>query len=94
LVVSALARWQAGDRWWLEARANGVLNDDRIRTAALLVGAGYTFEPVWTGAASARPSNVHLNEVTLLAGANIVNSFGSETGGHAVSNIGVICCRG
>lgn len=80
VVLSAMARWKLNDLWCLESRVNGAANSDKINTLGWLFGAGYTFEPSWTSTDSFRPGNVHLNEVTVLGGANICNSFGSETG--------------
>ncbi len=79
LVLSAMARYRLTDNWWLESRFNTARNRDKINTGSIMLGAACTLEPAWSGG-HAREVNVHVNEVTLLGGANIVNSFGSETG--------------
>lgn len=81
LVLSALARWRLNDVWWVEVRGNGVVNDNQIRTAGLLLGVGRNFESSWTG--ESIPAGIKLNEATVLGGMNIVNNFGSPRSGAA-----------
>ncbi len=79
LAVSMLARWRLRDAWWVEARANGILNDDRINTGGLLLGVGHDFESAWSG--DPVPAGIWLNEAAVLGGKNIVNNFGSPSSG-------------
>ncbi len=80
LLLSAMARLRLTERWRLESRINGAVNRDKVNTLGILFGAGYEFDRSWTSDETPRPGNINLNEVSVLGGRNIVNSFGSELG--------------
>lgn len=82
-LLSISATWYLADRWMLQARANITETATSFDTMTLLFGLGYQLAPppvpgpLTQAPAQAAPPTK--NEITVLFGQTIVNSFGSES---------------
>ena len=86
VLYSATATWSATGRWLYQVRLDHVETKKSIDTTELVVGVGYRLdkdgESVYRGSES-RPA-AKRDELTVFAGATIVNSLGSEND-HSVA---------
>ncbi len=84
LIYSLAAAVQVNDRWALQLRLNRVDARKQFDTNTWLLGIGYQLDGAPARSSVAAPYATTLpNEVTILAGQTIVNSFESERGGAA-----------
>ncbi|CAG4917664.1 hypothetical protein [Paraburkholderia saeva] len=83
VVYSARVSWYSTQRWTANLQLNHVQVANGPSTTAVMLGAGYQLDaPDMSGPrdfALPRTPNVTNNEVTVMAGASILNSPGSET---------------
>ncbi|OLL27734.1 hypothetical protein BTH42_31490 [Burkholderia sp. SRS-W-2-2016] len=83
VVYSARASWYASSRWTANLQVNRVQVTSGASTTAVLVGVGYQLDAPDTPGprdfALPRTSKVTNNEITLMAGATILNSLDSQT---------------
>jgi hypothetical protein len=79
-MISAAATWHLENNLLLELRSNWVKGPSGFDTVSALVGVGYHFEPALEPLNKKAASSQHEtpNEITVLAGQTIVNSFGSQ----------------
>lgn len=79
-MLSAAATWHMESNLLLELRSNWVRGPNGFDTVSVLAGIGYHFEPDLEplDATIATPEQMEPNEVTLLGGQTIVNSFNSQ----------------
>ena len=82
-VYSARATWYTSHRWTANLQLDRVQVDHGPSTTALMVGVGYQLDapdtPGQRDWALPRAHNVTNNEITLMAGETILNSFDSPT---------------
>ena len=80
MIYSAAAQWQWHPRWFLSLRANHVRTYGSFDTNAVLLGVGYRWE---AGLIDEEPipgvTPTARNEINLLIGQTVVNSFASES---------------
>lgn len=80
-ICSASATWQTHERWLFQLRSNWVETFNNIETFSALIGVGYQLEDASTAQPSAGSppplAEKADNEITLFAGATIVNSLDS-----------------
>lgn len=83
VVYSARATWYSSHRWTANLQLNHVQVTNGLSTTAIMLGVGYQLDSPETPGprdfALPRTQKVTHNEVTLLAGATILNSLESET---------------
>jgi hypothetical protein len=83
VVYSARATWYSSRRWTANLQLNHVQLTNGPTTTAVLLGIGYQLDgpdtPGQRDFALPRSQKVTNNEVTLMAGATILNSFESQT---------------
>jgi len=79
-MISAAATWHLENNLLLELRTNWVKGPSGFNTVSALAGIGYHFEPALKplDTKAARSQQEMPNEVSLLAGQTIVNSFESQ----------------
>lgn len=72
VIYSAGLTWYAANRWLFHLRANRIETDTDVDTTLFLLGVGYQLD------APVRRENTTNNEIALLLGRTILNSFESE----------------
>ena len=81
-MVSYSATWYTAERLFFQMRMNWIVTAGSIDTRSLLLGIGYQLAPISSpGPLTEAPpqrEDTMKNEVTLLCGQTILNSFGSE----------------
>jgi hypothetical protein len=82
-VISSLAAtWRATGSWLYQLSLNRIVTTHSLDTTTLIAGVGYRLQPdssaSFNGTSSGNRSASGRNELTLLAGQSIVNSFESE----------------
>jgi len=89
VLYSATATWSGAGRWLYQVRLDHVETKKSIDTTELVFGVGYKLdkddESVYRGS-EARPA-AKRDELTLFAGATIVNSLGSENDNSVAASI-------
>ena len=80
VMISAAATWHMENNLLLELRSNWVKGPSGFNTVSALAGIGFHFEPALEplDAKKIAPEQKMSNEVTLLMGQTIVNSFSSQ----------------
>jgi hypothetical protein len=86
VLYSATATWSATGRWLYQVRLDHIETKESIDTTELVFGVGYKLDKDDASVyrASASQPAAKRNELTVFAGATIVNSLGSESD-HAVA---------
>jgi len=79
VLYSAAATYYTDSNWLYQLRLNRIQGGGGITTNSVQLGLGYTLSPDGRSSGSWQGGNSN-NEVTVLAGQTIVNSFNSETG--------------
>ena len=81
-IASLAATWDMENHWLAQLRTNIIHTQDDLDTTVLLIGIGYRFNmtiPVQEYSARTLEQGKRLNnEVTILMGQSILNSFGSQ----------------
>ena len=81
-VASAAASWRApGSRWLYQVRVDRVIANTAFDTTQFLAGVGYRFDQDGSFASNAvaREVAVRRNELVLMSGRTVINSFESES---------------
>jgi hypothetical protein len=79
-LYSAAATWRPSGRWFYQLRFNRVIVRNGFDTSSLIAAVGLRLDPDEGSASGAsRPSAQPRNEVLVLGGRTIMNSFGNES---------------